>query len=147
MWCRNCMKSLLNYVRSTATHIIKGVYSIMRPWNTATYSEIVVPIREYKYELPINYDTLSKEFAQQYVQELIIKPPKIFILTNIYATWQGMVFKNLRIFIPSLQSPSMIANFQEPVLLKQWLGSLKQIKGCADLAIIHSQHSPENYFH
>ena len=141
------MNSHLNYIRDAATYIIKGFCSIMRPWNAAAYSEIALPTQEYKYELPINYDTLSKEFAQQYVQELIIEPPKIFRLANVYATWHGMVFKNLRIFIPSLQSPSMAAGFQEPILLKQWLGSPREINGHTRVAIIHSQFGPENYFH
>ena len=141
------MNSPLDYLRDATTHLIKGFCSIMRPWNTAAYSEVAIPTQEYKYELPINYDTLSKEFAQQYVQELVIQPPKIFRLTNVYATWQGVVFKNLRIFMPSLQSPGMAAGFQEPILLKQWVGSPRQLNGYTQVAIIHSQFGPENYFH
>jgi capsular polysaccharide biosynthesis protein len=133
-------------IKKIATTFVKGFHRILPAWATDKHVE-VLPTQKYHYELPINFTKLPAHFAKQYVQQLVISPGKIFYLTNVFATWQGMVFKNMRVFIPSLQTPELEEYFIEPILLKQWRRNAIHLTQGEGVAIAHSQYAPENYYH
>jgi capsular polysaccharide biosynthesis protein len=134
------------HIRKILAYFIKGFYNVLPAWATDKHVE-VLPAQKYHYELPLNFASLPAHFAKQYVQQLVISPGRIFYLTNVFATWQGMVFKNMRVFIPSLQTPELEDYFIEPILLKQWYGDAIHLTQGEGVAIAHSQYAPENYYH
>ncbi|MGI4743439.1 MAG: glycosyltransferase family 61 protein [Janthinobacterium lividum] len=133
-------------IRKVVTAFIKSFYGMLPAWVTSMHVE-VLPAQTYLYDLPTNFDHLPAHFAKQYVRQLTISSKKIFLLSNVFATWQGMVFKNMRIFIPSLQTPELENYFVEPVLLKQWSATAIHLTQEEGVAIAHSQYAPENYYH
>lgn len=101
----------------------------------------------YEYILPSNFHDLPTEFAEQYVTKVRINPNKIYYLNDVYTNWQGVTFKNIKIFLPSLFTPESITYFQESLLLKQWFGDIIELNDVTGVAIANNQYAPNNYFH
>lgn len=129
-----------------AASLVNYFCNSLPKWEVSKYVE-VLPQQSYTYELPANFSDLPAHFVCQYEQDLIIPPQRIFYLTGVFAVWQGMVFKNLRVFMPSLQTPELGQYFKGPLLLKQWYGTKIHLKQKSGVAIAHSQYAPENYYH
>jgi capsular polysaccharide biosynthesis protein len=61
-------------------------------------------------------------------------------------TWDGAVFHNLRLFVPSIVHPRFATRFQDTLLLRQWVGErVAPQETC--VAVCHDQWSVENYYH
>jgi len=130
------------------SRFVKVISANLKPWVNAPYIKDKENISTYTHPLPQNFNELPKEFATQYNEYVtIIQPRKIYYLNNVYATWHGLVFKNLNIFVPSLQGPHYVQHFQEPLLLKQWFSRVIKIPDKLGVAIVHNQFAQDNYFH
>lgn len=127
--------------------LINFISTKFKPWVNSPFIEDKEKISTFTHPLPQNFNELPQVFARQYDQVTIIRPRKIYYLKKVYATWQGVVFKNLKVFIPSLQTPTLVHYFQNPILLKQWLGKITHIMDESGVAIVHNQFAQDNYYH
>lgn len=141
--------SFLSYIQNNFLYgFVKFFLSKLKPWVSAYHIKDSETITTFTHSLPQNFNDLPQEFVTQYNEYVtIIQPRKIYYLKNVYATWHGLVFKNLNIFIPSLQSPHYVQHFQEPLLLKQWFSKIIEIPDKLGVAIVHNQFAQDNYFH
>lgn len=133
-------------IKQAAAYLVNYFCNSLPKWEVSESVE-VLPQQTYTYELPVNFADLPAHFSCQYEQSLVIAPRRIFYLTSVFAVWQGMVFKNMRVFLPSLQTHELEEYFKGPLLLKQWYGSKVHLKQKNGVAIAHSQYGPENYYH
>jgi len=140
---------IISFIKNNIfSRLVKFISSNLKPWIDAPFIQDNENISTFTHPLPQNFNQLPFEFAQQYNDQVtIIQPRKIYYLKNVYATWHGLVFKNLNIFIPSLQAPDLINYFQEPLLLKQWFPKVTDIPDKFGVAIAHNQFAQDNYFH
>jgi hypothetical protein len=134
-------------VKSMLNVSVKRAARLRSAWTTARYTEDPATAYTYVYTPPVNIRELPAVFAQQYNHDVVIKPHRIYYLSNVFATWQGMVFRNLKVFLPSLMEPALVSYFQEPVLLKQWYGARIRVQEESGVAIAHNQYAHTNYYH
>jgi hypothetical protein len=116
-------------------------------WKMANAVEVLPPLSNFKITLPVNIDSLPKDFAQNFQETISIPARRIFILQNVYVLWYGLIFKNLRIFIPSL---SYFEGFQSlkrgHVLVQQWTKYVPEIN-TEPVALVYDDWASTNYFH
>jgi hypothetical protein len=96
--------------------------------------------------LPVNVETMNPELRQRFAETIVLPEHRIYRLRNIYITWNGAIFRNFRIFPPSVVRPEYEADFQDTVLLRQWIGE-QVTASTACVAVCQNQWSVENYYH
>ncbi|GAB3530129.1 hypothetical protein GCM10027443_10350 [Pontibacter brevis] len=98
--------------------------------------------------LPVNFDMLPEPFARQFVKTKRIPKRRIFVLTNVWVSGRAVVFKNLRIFTPSLPWLRDIPLYRKGgVFLKQWAKNTRQVPSTETVALAYDNWSAENYYH
>lgn len=127
------------------------VYQGRSVWHTSEKQEAAPAHPHYQYRLPRN-QSLLPEVLQAAFLTIADTPAElpvryIYSLKNVYLSRPGAVFRNFRIFLPSLIHPSVLDQYSGNFLLKQWLGSITAAPTGATVALVHNQFSAINYFH
>lgn len=121
---------------------------LMPAWKKYRIVDIVPPAPTHLPALPANYDMLPSAFATAFKKEIEFEHHKIYSVQNVYVSWDGAVFKDLQIFVPSLVRPEFKSRFQDTFLLRQWFGERVELpESEPGIAVAHNQWSAENYYH
>lgn len=108
---------------------------------------------------PYNTQYLNKEYTHNYKTGPIDTLPNkhIHLLKDVFVSKSGVIFKNLRIFIPSLvvpddkiQSKGSIMDMHKFIFLsQQWSGKVVHPVSTQEspLALVHELWSARNYYH
>jgi hypothetical protein len=107
--------------------------------------------RNYRYELPQNMTglptTLQAEFRAIAASQASLPERHVYRLSSVNVSWHGVVFRDFRIFLPSLIHDSVLPQYTNSFLLKQWLGEAVDAPSGSIVAVVHNQFSAINYFH
>jgi len=133
--------------KQTINLFIKRMSNILPEWRNVGVIRVFGAIEPYIYTPAVNNDELPDVFQQEFRKNASIAERSIFILTNVKSTSDCIVFKNFKIFIPSLAA-AWIKNYLDySFLLKQWYGNHISLPGTEDgVALIYDQWSG-NYYH
>jgi capsular polysaccharide biosynthesis protein len=89
---------------------------------------------------------LPGEMVRRFSEPIHFPAHHIYRLRHVHATWDGAVFHNLRLFVPSIVQARFVSRFQDTLLLRQWVGEkVEEPSTC--VAVCHDQWSVENYYH
>jgi capsular polysaccharide biosynthesis protein len=116
----------------------------MPAWNHYTVEKTFPARAPYQPMLPVNLASIAVEKAQRFRMPVSFSAHHIYRLHRVNVTWDGAVFHNLRLFIPSIVYSHMASRFQDTLLLRQWVGE-RVAAPC--IAVCHDQWSVENYYH
>ncbi|WP_181885005.1 glycosyltransferase family 61 protein [Pontibacter diazotrophicus] len=98
--------------------------------------------------LPVNYEKLPEEFANQFVKTKSIPGRRIFVMKDVWVSGRGVVFKYLRIFAPSLPWLRDMTLYRKGMLfVKQWAKDVQEIPDTEIVALVYDNWSAENYYH
>ena len=99
-------------------------------------------------EPPLNVAFLPAVVAGYFSVPVAIPASKLFTLRNVCISWHAVVFRNLRIFLPSLAIIHWKKHYTDSYLLKQWGRLVMPDPAVAhSLALVHDQWTRTNYYH
>ena len=126
--------------------ILVAISRILRKWIKAEVIEVFPSINNYRVKLPKNIDEISPSFAKFFITVKNFPSHKIFLLKNVNVIGAGVVFKNLRIFHPSLAWDRDYFAFRHgSILVKQWSNKTSVVSG--NVALVYNVWASENYYH
>ncbi|WP_233507719.1 glycosyltransferase family 61 protein [Adhaeribacter pallidiroseus] len=104
-------------------------------------------MRNYPLTPPVNINNLPKSFAQNFATIINIPERHIYLLKNVNVLGAGVIFKNLRIFIPSLSWLQDFQSFRQGhILVKQWNKCVSKVES-EPVALVYDYWASVNYFH
>lgn len=154
------MQTLLNkvifYLKNKLTSLI---YLLIM--NTSEYSvrnkiKILNEVSPFQPSLPRNIGEIKEKLRNNFNKKNSFKPKYIFLLKNYFVSYYGVVFKNFRLFIPSLVHPKwnvqVISSLRTNIvsfLLQQWRSNVVKIDNNEQnpVAIVYELWSATNYYH
>lgn len=129
--------------------------------HTSKYSsrnkiKILNEVPPFQPSLPRNIDKIKQGLRKNFNKKNSFKSKYIFLLENYFVSYYGVVFKNFRLFIPSLVHPKwnvqVISSLRTNIvsfLLQQWRSNVIKIDNDEQnpVAIIYELWSATNYYH
>ena len=135
-----------NLFKNIADKALGQIAKVLPPLSYAAVEKTFPARAPYLPTPPANANMFSGKVIQAFLEPVTFHEHRIFRLNNVYATWNGGVFRNLRLFLPSLVHDWYSETFQDTLLLRQWVG--EKIEVTAEcVAVCHNQWSVENYYH
>lgn len=116
-------------------------------WKEDKYIEVFPPLLSLPVSLPVNYDMLPGEFSAKFIKVKSIPVRRIFILKNVFISGAAAVFKNCRVFVPSLTWRDIKHFRKGELLLKQWESNNESISTNQTVALVYDTWSAYNYYH
>ena len=98
------------------------------------------------YVRPINYDSLPLPIQQKMDEGYDIEEKKVFALSNVLVSPGGIVFKNLKVFMPSVMNAHVKSLLNHTFLLRQFVSTSSLISFTKPVILVHDQWS-QNYYH
>lgn len=130
--------------KSLADALVRRVSQALPVWQRFAIEKEFPECPAYQPTPPANLSMFSAEVAQRFVETVYLPAHHIYRLPNVHVTWDGAVFHNLRVFVPSVVNAWFASRFQDTLLLRQWVGE-KVV--APRVAVCHDQWSVENYYH
>lgn len=130
--------------KSLADALVRRVSQVLPVWQRFAIEKEFPECAAYQPTPPANLSMFSAAVAQRFVETIYLPAHHIYRLPNVHVTWDGAVFHNLRVFVPSVVHAWFASRFQDTLLLRQWVGE-KVVVPC--VAVCHDQWSVENYYH
>lgn len=143
------MKTMLyRLFKRSADLGVRALRQLTPDWTSNT-GQLVLPL-----ELPVhlppprNADELPEVYLTQLRTTVVRNERRLYLLHNVFVSWHGVVFRNLRLFIPSAQ-PGLIKEFSGSFLLRQWNRSRLPISLAANevVGLAHVNYAVGNYYH
>ena len=133
----------------------EGVYSsftrlsrLLPLWKEAEAITVIPPLLWKPVTPPVNHSHLPASFAAQFIRGKCIPARRIFLLKDVCISPDAVVFKNLKIFTPSLTwLRDLNTHRKGKLLLKQWRRKAGQVAGTETVALVFDQWSADNYYH
>ncbi len=98
--------------------------------------------------LPVNIDRLPEKLAKSFVKNKQVPTRRIFILKDVWISRRTIVFKNLKLFLPSLPWLRDLPTYRKgQLLMKQWLWKPREILASENVVLAHDEWAVENYYH
>ena len=99
------------------------------------------------YALPLNVDRLPVAVQAGFRQGYELPAVSLWRLRNVYITDTGIIFKNFKVFVPSLADRSLEKQLTYTFLLRQFRPAVQRTADVpAPLLLVHDQWS-SNYYH
>lgn len=135
-------------IRKIIWLLLTGIAKVLPYWRSALSVNVFAPLLSLPVSLPLNYKRLPAGFADKFIKVKTIPKRKIFVLKNVYVNGQAVVFKNIRIFIPSLTWIRDIDLFRTgDMFVKQWKKNLTKHHRLKNAALVYDDWSASNYYH
>ncbi len=135
-------------LRKIVLAALTGSVKKLPHWKDAPYVDVYPALLSLPVSLPVNHGQLPAPFANKFIRQKSIPARRIFILKNVYVSGQGVVFRNLRVFVPSLTWLRDIDLFRKAdLLLKQWKKGLTTLPPTPPAALVYDDWSAANYYH
>jgi hypothetical protein len=134
-------------IKGVADIFLQRVSQALPVWQHYTVEKSFPARKAYHPTPPANLTMFSGELVQRFVAPLHFPPYHLYQLRNVHATWDGAIFHNLRLFLPSIVYPKFASRFQDTLLLRQWVGAKVKVPAASCVAICHDQWSVGNYYH
>ncbi len=131
--------------KGIADRLIRRLSNALPTWQKYEVEESFEGCEPYLPMPPANLAMFSAEVVKPFSALVQIPEHRVFRLRNVHVTWDGAVFQNFRLFIPSIVHEQFAQRFQDTLLLRQWVGHKIEATEC--VAVCHDQWSVENYYH
>jgi capsular polysaccharide biosynthesis protein len=116
----------------------------LRPYR----SELVLPAQVTNVTLPVNFELLPEKFARRFFQKKKINERYIHFFRDVYVNGDAVIFRNLRVYAPSLAWQPYIKWYKSGrFLVRQWLFKIKTVGSSETAALVYNQWGYENYYH
>jgi len=105
---------------------------------------------------PRNLELIREDLKIYFHKKMSFDSKYIYYLENSFVSYNGVIFKNFRLFIPSLHHPKWNVEVINALrtnilsfLMQQWLGRIIKIDNDENrpVAVIHDYWSSGNYYH
>lgn len=141
-------EKMVRIIREAAFRSCSLVARVLPLWKETKAVGVLPSMLSLPVALPVNYDMLPEAFAKQFVKTKRIPSRRIFVLENVWVSGRAVVFKNLRIFTPSLPWLRDIPLYRKgKLLMKQWVKNMQHIPASVTVALAYDNWSAENYYH
>ena len=111
-------------------------------------SELAFPAHSSPVTLPVNFDSLPDKFARRFFLKKKIEERRLLFFKNVYVNGDAVIFKNLRIYRPSLAWQPYIKWYTSGrFLVRQWLFKVNKVESDEPVALVYNQWGYENYYH
>lgn len=135
-------------VRKVVLDSITGFAKMLPLWRNAAAKEIIPPLLSLNVSRPLNHHNLPEKFARQFIPQKCIPARRIFFLDNVYVNGEAIVFKNFRLFVPSLTWLRDLDIFRTAsVFVRQWNKNVVVISLDTPTALVYDNWSAVNYYH
>ena len=154
------MRTLLNkiifYLKSKLTTLIYFLIINISKYSSRNKIKILNEVLPFQPSLPRNIDDIKEGLRNNFNKKNTFKSKYIFLLESYYVSYYGVVFKNFRLFIPSLVHPKwnvqVISSLRTNIvsfLLQQWRSNVIKIDNDEQnpVAIVYELWSASNYYH
>ena len=148
----NFLKNL-NIFKTGGLFLIKKISSSLPVMPISEIHEIYPTVTKGGYEMPLNWSEINVHpilFSNlsPYTDSQITLPTRsIILLKNSHITWKGVVFNNLKVFIPSLVSPEFESHYNGTFILKQWVGKHLKLSKNLVFGLVYNHWASFNYYH
>jgi Glycosyltransferase 61 len=137
---------MYNLVKGIADNLIRRLSQALPAWQHYEVEKTFPACAPYQPTPPANMSMFSAEVVRRFSVPVDFPAHHIYRLHNVHVTWDGAVFHNFRLFVPSIVHVQFAERFQDALLLRQWIGERVEVPvGC--VAVCHDQWSVENYYH
>jgi len=133
-------------VKGTVDSLIRKLSQALPEWQDYVTETTFAAPAPYQPTLPANVEMFSPAVKQRLGAFITFRAHRILQLNNVHVTWDGAVFHNLRLFIPSVVLTKFASRFQDTLLLRQWVGKKVDLSASC-VAVCHDQWSAGNYYH
>ncbi|HEY0743615.1 MAG TPA: glycosyltransferase 61 family protein [Chryseosolibacter sp.] len=138
---------LRNLIRKGVIRVMDHIAQFLPAWRSATVVDVVPQLEWLRVKSPVNAGALPTKFASQFVRAKNIPARRIFELRNVCVTAEGVTFRNLRIFIPSLPWSNDLIRYQTgEFLATQWKQTVRTIDE-QPLILAYDHWALSNYYH
>lgn len=143
----------LNIFKKVGLLLIKNISSSLPVVSISKTYELYPAVTEGRYKMPLNWTGISSfpilfSSLSYFADNQITLPVrKIHLIKNSNITWKGVVFKNLKIFTPSLVSIEFESHYNGTFLFKQWIGKNLQLPSDVVFALTYNHWASFNYYH
>ena len=108
----------------------------------------VLPAQSLPVFLPVNINTLPDKFAKRFFVKKKVGERHLSFFKNVYVNGDAVIFKNLRVFRPSLATEKNLFWYKSGrFLVRQWLFKVTKIANDETVALVYDQWGYENYYH
>ncbi|UOQ67220.1 glycosyltransferase family 61 protein [Hymenobacter volaticus] len=140
--------SSYQFIKTTLDYLFRKIAELLPDWQQYQIDEVMPAAAPYQPTLPANISALPAALAAAFKQQITYKPHAVYTLDKVNISWDGSVFKNLRVFIPSLVQAKFVRRLQDTFLLRQWLGQHVALPDSeVGIAVVHDEWSVGNYYH
>ena len=142
------------FIKRAILKVISKTELVLPRWETAKQKFIIIPsVSDFSTTLPANIASIPQENVASY-HEIISYPERyLYTLNDVYVSYYGVVFKNLKIFIPSLVAPTdkiqvqnSLAMERSQFLSQQWSKKVITVVE-KPIALVYELWSAINYYH
>lgn len=137
---------MFSAAKKIADAVVQRIAQALPLLKSGTVEKTFPARKSYQPTPPANVGMFADKVIAPFLAPVQFHEHSIYQLHNVYATWNGGVFKNLRLFVPSLVHDWYAETFQDTLLLRQWVGEKVEAPK-EGIAICHNQWSVENYYH
>lgn len=139
---------LLKATVKAASKLISVISPLVSPLKSNKTLDAMPPLLWQPVRLPQNYQELPKPFAKHFIKAKHIPRRRIFLLNKVWVSGEGVVFKNLQVFLPSLPWPEDFPQYRKGhFLIQQWTGKAGQHYHVDEAALVYDRWATENYYH
>lgn len=129
-------------------HIVYSLLRILPLWEKDRVTRTLQSVGPFSPSPPVNIDSLPKEFSVNFVEDITFPERRTFALKNVNVSGAGVVFRNCRVFLPSLCWPLDLEEFTRPTFLfQQWWGTPKVLPNTETVVLAHTLWACSNYYH
>lgn len=137
---------LRNLIQKAAIWAIDRVARFFPEWKSATVVDVLPQLEWLRVTSPVNISELPTLFRSQFVRAKNIPLRRIFQLSNVCVTAEGVAFRNLRVFVPSLPWSKDLERYQTgDFLTRQWKQSTRKV--AEPLILAFDNWALSNYYH
>lgn len=137
---------MFSTAKKIADRVVQRIAQVFPPLKSSATEKIYPARKFYQPTPPVNAGMFSDKIIAPFLAAVQFREHSIYRLHDVYVTWNGAVFSNLRLFLPSLVHNWYAETFQDTLLLRQWIGEKVEAPR-QGIAICHNQWSVENYYH
>ena len=152
-------KIIIKYLYLLKRAFIDTLYWLLMSMSKKNHKnriKIINSIPSFQPAAPRNLELIREDLEIYFHKKLSFDSKYIYYLKNSFVAYNGVVFKNFRLFIPSLHHPKWNVEVINALrtnilsfLMQQWLSRIVKIDNDENrpVAVIHDYWSSGNYYH
>jgi capsular polysaccharide biosynthesis protein len=140
---------LFEKFRTASYSLLEKLSTFLPLWKEAEAIAELPPLLSVPVRRPQNISELPESFASHFIDRKHVPPRRLFSLEGVWISSEAVVFKNLRVFVPSLPwLQDLRVHRTGAMLAQQWLAPKSPFAPTAPpLALVWDQWAADNYYH